>query len=98
MVVDFNFLRLFEISVLPTQGPNITGGEPKYRPGDIVKVNCTSAPSKPPAHLMWYVNGKAVSYEFAFLFELCFRENQLLICVIEKKKNKNMFVLIDFEI
>ncbi|XP_011501335.1 PREDICTED: pregnancy-specific beta-1-glycoprotein 1-like [Ceratosolen solmsi marchali] len=44
------------VVVLPERGPIITGGKPKYQAGDVVRVNCTSAPSKPPALLMWYVN------------------------------------------
>ena len=44
------------LSVLPTEGPRITGSKAKYQVGDDVKINCTSALSKPAANLKWYIN------------------------------------------
>ncbi|XP_023209982.1 uncharacterized protein LOC111612923 [Centruroides sculpturatus] len=41
-------------------GPTITGGKPKYQVGDEVNVNCTSAKSKPPAELLWFINDQPV--------------------------------------
>lgn len=35
------------------------GGKARYMIGDIVRLNCTSIRSKPPAHLTWYVNGES---------------------------------------
>lgn len=48
----------FHIAVLPTEGPKITGGRPRYQVGDRVHVNCTSGRSKPATHLTWYINGE----------------------------------------
>ncbi|XP_058790645.1 uncharacterized protein LOC131663903 [Phymastichus coffea] len=48
------------VVVLPEQGPRISGTKVKYQAGDLVRLNCTSAPSKPPATLMWYVNEEPV--------------------------------------
>ena len=45
---------------LPEEKPIVEGALQKYEPGDLVAVNCTSAPSKPAAHLVWYINGKEV--------------------------------------
>ncbi|GBM04309.1 hypothetical protein AVEN_146187-1 [Araneus ventricosus] len=48
-------------SVLPTEGPRIIGGLPKYRVGDTVSVNCTSSSSKPAATLNWYINDEIIT-------------------------------------
>lgn len=40
-----------------TEGPIITGGQPTYRRGDLLDVNCTSPKSSPPPKLQWYING-----------------------------------------
>uniref|UniRef100_W8BST9 Ig-like domain-containing protein n=1 Tax=Ceratitis capitata TaxID=7213 RepID=W8BST9_CERCA len=45
------------VVVTPKHGPQITGGQPRYQIDDIVRVNCTSAPSKPVCHLSWLING-----------------------------------------
>lgn len=42
----------------PNHGPKISGGQPRYQIGDTVRVNCTSAPSKPVCHLSWLINGE----------------------------------------
>ncbi|XP_014203715.1 uncharacterized protein LOC106636004 [Copidosoma floridanum] len=44
------------VVVLPKDGPIISGGKSKYQLGDLVRMNCTSAPSKPHATLTWYIN------------------------------------------
>ena len=49
------------ISVLPKEGPLITGGRLRYSLGDRVDVNCTSAESKPAAEIRWFINGQPVS-------------------------------------
>ncbi|XP_043279453.1 uncharacterized protein [Venturia canescens] len=46
------------VVVLPEKGPRITGGLAKYQEGDLVQMNCTSAPSKPAALLTWFINGE----------------------------------------
>ncbi|XP_043644649.1 uncharacterized protein LOC122614193 [Drosophila teissieri] len=48
------------VVVTPNHGPKITGGQPRYQIGDIVRVNCTSSPSKPVCHLSWLINGEPV--------------------------------------
>lgn len=49
---------------LPTRGPVITGGRPRYNIGDTVRVNCTSGSSKPAAHLAWFINGDQVNSSY----------------------------------
>ncbi|XP_055840348.1 uncharacterized protein LOC129907891 [Episyrphus balteatus] len=46
------------VVMTPNHGPKITGGQPRYQIGDVVRVNCTSAPSKPVCHLSWLINGE----------------------------------------
>lgn len=57
------FLFFFFL-VTPTHGPKITGGQPRYQIGDVVRVNCTSAPSKPVCHLSWLINGEPAQRPF----------------------------------
>lgn len=47
-----------QVVALPEEGPRISGGRPRYALGDTVKVNCTSGRSRPPAQLMWFINGE----------------------------------------
>lgn len=54
----------FFFTALPEEGPKITGGRPRYQVGDIVKVNCTSGKSKPPAQLNWMINGEPADPRF----------------------------------
>ena len=51
---------LIHLTALPETGPRISGGRKTYYRGDIVRVNCTSARSKPAAKLHWFVNGQPV--------------------------------------
>ncbi|XP_048505109.1 cell adhesion molecule 2-like [Athalia rosae] len=46
------------VVVLPREGPHISGRLSRYRVGDVVRINCTSAPSKPAAMLTWFINGE----------------------------------------
>ena len=48
-------------SDIPDEKPIVRGASEKYHPGDLVRVNCTSAKSKPAANLKWFINGKPVS-------------------------------------
>lgn len=41
---------------LPSQRPSIHGLRRKYRMEDMLRLNCTSGRSKPPANLTWYIN------------------------------------------
>ena len=51
---------VFDNTVLPKDGPKITGGKDRYSIGDTVNVNCTSTGSKPAADIQWIINGKQV--------------------------------------
>uniref|UniRef100_A0A1B0G0R8 Ig-like domain-containing protein n=1 Tax=Glossina morsitans morsitans TaxID=37546 RepID=A0A1B0G0R8_GLOMM len=46
------------VVMTPQRGPRITGGQSRYQIGDVVRVNCTSYPSKPVCHLSWLINGE----------------------------------------
>nr|XP_042898122.1 uncharacterized protein LOC122269382 [Parasteatoda tepidariorum] len=46
------------IYVLPTNGPIIEGIDPPYQIDDVVNITCTSGPSKPTAHMKWYINDR----------------------------------------
>lgn len=59
-----NLLDFLSFIVSPSRGPTISGGHPKYQIGDTVRVNCTSAPSKPICHLSWLINNIPVNRSF----------------------------------
>jgi hypothetical protein len=64
----------------PSSNPIITGGEVGgttdkygkqfYKPGDLLNLTCTSAPSNPPATLEWRINGQKVNIMVARFFLL----------------------------
>ncbi|GLH11583.1 uncharacterized protein GBIM_16339 [Gryllus bimaculatus] len=56
-----------QVVALPDEGPRISGGRPRYALGDTVRVNCTSGRSRPPAQLMWFINGEQVLLPLAML-------------------------------
>lgn len=71
-------IRTFELieknvlsTVLPTEGPRITGSKAKYQVGDDVKINCTSALSKPAANLKWFVSIYGLWFWLHWLCEQC---------------------------
>ncbi|XP_055635641.1 uncharacterized protein LOC129775228 [Toxorhynchites rutilus septentrionalis] len=45
-----------EVIEPPTDKPSIIGVQTRYRPGDILRANCTSLHSKPAANLTWTIN------------------------------------------
>ncbi|XP_017760045.1 PREDICTED: uncharacterized protein LOC108550727 [Eufriesea mexicana] len=47
-----------DVVELPSQGPSIHGLRRKYRINDMLRLNCTSGPSKPAANLTWYINNQ----------------------------------------
>ncbi|XP_076055720.1 uncharacterized protein LOC143033930 isoform X2 [Oratosquilla oratoria] len=49
---------------LPNGRPVLTGGEKKYRPGDIVSVNCSVPMSMPAAVLTWYINNQKAQKKY----------------------------------
>ena len=66
----FNLINYFTFNntVLPKDGPKITGGKDRYSIGDTVNVNCTSKGSKPAADIQWIINGKPVRVRIYNLF------------------------------
>ena len=56
--------------MLPTEGPRITGSKAKYQVGDDVKINCTSALSKPAANLKWYINDQQAPSHYEKIYPL----------------------------
>ena len=44
---------VLDVSDLPDQGPIISGSLPRYKKGDLISANCTSAGSVPAATLNW---------------------------------------------
>lgn len=57
----YSCLFLLHPSEIPQEKPIVQGARERYHPGDIVRINCTSAPSKPAATLTWYINDQVVS-------------------------------------
>ena len=56
-----NLLLFFDIIAdIPKEKPTLKGARERYRPGDSVHINCTSAPSKPAASLTWFINDEKV--------------------------------------
>ncbi|XP_011146977.1 uncharacterized protein LOC105187702 [Harpegnathos saltator] len=54
------------VVALPEEGPTIMArsGKHRYQVGDVVRFNCTSTKSKPPAILSWFINGEQVDMQF----------------------------------
>ncbi|CAL4091643.1 unnamed protein product, partial [Meganyctiphanes norvegica] len=68
------------VTVIPDEQPNIEGEVHKsYRPGDTVTLNCTSAPSVPPAKLVWIVNDKQASADIVELYSSEPRDDGLVV-------------------
>ncbi|XP_053960498.1 uncharacterized protein LOC128864765 [Anastrepha ludens] len=57
------------VVMTPNHGPKITGGQPRYQIGDVVRLNCTSAPSKPVCHLSWLINGEPANRSYLRPYE-----------------------------
>lgn len=69
VVKQINCLLKYLLNVLlyieiPETKPTIDGLLNKYRPGDVVRVNCSSEFSKPAANLTWVINDIPVSFFF----------------------------------
>jgi len=65
------------VIALPSEGPKITGGKPKYQIGDMVLVNCTSYQSKPAAMLSWTINSDKAPKEYLKEYASIIQENGL---------------------
>ncbi|KAJ8730905.1 hypothetical protein PYW08_002318 [Mythimna loreyi] len=46
------------IHLLPKSGPHIVGLKEQYHLDELVAANCSLPPSRPKAHLMWFVNDR----------------------------------------
>ncbi|KAH6929991.1 hypothetical protein HPB50_007931 [Hyalomma asiaticum] len=66
-----------KVYVLPKKGPEIRGTKPHYRFGDSVNVTCQAGASKPPAVLVWYINGEQVPPSFEKVHPILRDEDQL---------------------
>ncbi|XP_040359260.1 synaptogenesis protein syg-2 isoform X2 [Ixodes scapularis] len=66
-----------KVYVLPKQGPEIRGTKPHYRIGDLVNVTCRAGASKPPAVLMWYINGEEVPPKYEKTYPIFRDQDQL---------------------
>uniref|UniRef100_A0A182NU52 Ig-like domain-containing protein n=1 Tax=Anopheles dirus TaxID=7168 RepID=A0A182NU52_9DIPT len=53
-----------EVIEPPPEKPSITGLQSRYRPGDILRGNCTSINSKPPANLTWTINDVPIIQQY----------------------------------
>ncbi|GIY37442.1 ig-like domain-containing protein [Caerostris darwini] len=54
------------VHVIPKEGPRIYGVQKTYRIGDMVNMTCLFGPSKPPAHITWYINGEEAPTSYVF--------------------------------
>lgn len=52
--------RNMTVGALPLRDPAINGVNSTYVFGDILRANCTSDMSNPPATLQWYINNERV--------------------------------------
>ncbi|XP_058123699.1 uncharacterized protein LOC131293294 [Anopheles ziemanni] len=50
-----------EVCEVPKHEPSIHGMRSRYRVGDIIRGNCTSHNSRPPANLTWFINEQQVN-------------------------------------
>ncbi|CAL4133346.1 unnamed protein product [Meganyctiphanes norvegica] len=68
------------VTVIPDGQPNLEGEVHRsYRPGNTVTLNCTSAPSVPPAKLVWIVNDKQASPDIVELYTSEPRDDGLVV-------------------
>ncbi|KAK9504753.1 hypothetical protein O3M35_008945 [Rhynocoris fuscipes] len=45
----------------------------RYSIGDVIRGNCTSPPSNPPANLTWFINGNKVTLPLLFNYLIYIR-------------------------
>lgn len=58
-IICWRFSEFF-LSVLPTNGPQISGERTHYLVGDEIDLNCTSGKSYPASELRWLINDREV--------------------------------------
>lgn len=73
------------VVVLPNEGPQITGGRSKYQVDDVVRMDCTSAPSKPHALLSWFINDEPADTDYLIGPNIVIDENGLDIAKLGLK-------------
>ncbi|CAG9785550.1 unnamed protein product [Diatraea saccharalis] len=52
------------VDLLPKNGPMIIGLQNEYWHGSKMDVNCTTSPSRPEAHLAWYINDQPAPKDY----------------------------------
>lgn len=78
-------LLLACVADLPDSGPVIRTEKDRYEAGEVLRANCTSPPSKPPASLSFLLNNHPVPHSShiltvnAFIKKIC-KENLVLTC------------------
>ncbi|CAG9579573.1 unnamed protein product [Danaus chrysippus] len=50
-----------DVVVLPATSPSILTSQHYYMPGDVLRGNCSSGPSRPPSELTFYINDLPVT-------------------------------------
>ncbi|EAA14041.5 AGAP009947-PA, partial [Anopheles gambiae str. PEST] len=65
--VDLISVR-FLLAHFPSHCPTVTGVQARYRPGDILRANCTSHNSKPAANLTWTINDVPIPAQYVKLY------------------------------
>lgn len=65
-LISFIFIYII-FSVLPANGPQITGEKKQYQIGDELNLNCSSGRSYPASVLNWYINETPVSLLIVYL-------------------------------
>ncbi|KAG1650751.1 hypothetical protein GQR58_027777 [Nymphon striatum] len=60
-LIGSNRESMITLNTLPKGLPRITGLKKKYKPGEMIKLNCTSKPSYPVPVIKWFINEKPVS-------------------------------------
>ena len=81
---------------MPQSKPVITGGHQelpgapkmKYKPGDVLNLTCTSAPSNPPAQLEWRLNDKKVCISNAIESRNCYTEGPRVTRILGPGKSR----------
>jgi hypothetical protein len=63
------------VAALPESPPEIQTEHDRYEPGDTLRANCTSPPSKPAASLSFFLNNIPVS-------SLFFKDHKISLCGI----------------